>query len=877
MLALGAVLHSAPGQAQNTVPTISGTARVGHTLSADTSAITDTDGVPDSASFSYQWIRVAGSTDIPIRWATDPTYRIDGHDQGSKVKVRVSFTDNAGNSEARTSTAYPASGTIGAAYGQHCEPWNPRELWCARWTVGRYTSGVDMGIGYSPSHNAGALSTNRFQRAGATVRLNWLTRWDDNTINAGFERTAGTQPADGLLGTEDLVLEIGEGPNKTELAVATVSTRTFTIRDISALGPWSAGDTFPVKLVATNTAATGAPSISGTATSGETLTASTGTLADSDGIPAGATYTYQWASVDSGTATDISGATEATYVLKKSDEGKKVRVTVSFTDSLGNEESVASNAYPSSGNVTAALKPTFVSATVNGAELKMTYNKRLDAGSVPAAGDFAVAVATNARTLASNNPVAVAGSTVTLTLSSAATRGQAVTVAYTKPSSNPLQAVSGADADSLAATTVANITTGDATGKPAVSGTPRIGHTLYASLRNVADPDGVYTRPGSSTTLWCDRRSSAGCSFQWVLVAGTTETDIAGATAQSYRLAASEVGVGTKVKVRLTFTDRNNETETVTSEAFPSGSRTIGAAREGEIEVTSIEIGPAGNDRVWTHNEAIDVTVVLAEPVHVNSDTSKTRLFCLSGGASDEARIGTYVGGAGTSRLKFRCHHEGEATTRVAVERNSVTIEGVPARQRPPYYTIVNQSNPAAERTSSVHGVAGPTITRLGANDPGADGVWEPGSAMELKVTFSEPISVITAGGTPYARVKQIFRSGAGTTSQPVDLPYARVENTNTVVFARPAGGAPETIRIGYEMDADALRANRGVIVNSGTGAIAKPCARSAPKHDRPGRSLRVDSPRRDLVHHHDGGNAQRHRHRVRCHQELRKPRQTRR
>ena len=52
----------------------------------------------------------------------------------------------------------------------------------------------------------------------------------------------------------------------------------------------------------------------------------------------------------------------------------------------------------------------------------------------------------------------VSGSSVQLALQSAALAGDIVTVAYTKPGSNPLQDVSGNDSLSLVATTVSNQT-----------------------------------------------------------------------------------------------------------------------------------------------------------------------------------------------------------------------------------------------------------------------------------------------------------------------------------------------------------------------------------------------------------------------------------
>ena len=89
-------------------PGISGTASVGHTLTADATGIMDADGM---GAFSYQWLRVDGS-EAPINGATNRTYLLDAADAGKQVKVRVSFTDGNNTSESRTSAAFPAVGTV---------------------------------------------------------------------------------------------------------------------------------------------------------------------------------------------------------------------------------------------------------------------------------------------------------------------------------------------------------------------------------------------------------------------------------------------------------------------------------------------------------------------------------------------------------------------------------------------------------------------------------------------------------------------------------------------------------------------------------------------------------------------------------------------
>ena len=88
-----------------------------------------------------------------------------------------------------------------------------------------------------------------------------------------------------------------------------------------------------------NSPATGAPTITGTARVGETLTADTSGIADENGL-SNVTYGYQW-QADSAV---ISGATDSTYTLVADDEGKAVSVVVSFTDDTGNEETLTSAA-----------------------------------------------------------------------------------------------------------------------------------------------------------------------------------------------------------------------------------------------------------------------------------------------------------------------------------------------------------------------------------------------------------------------------------------------------------------------------------------------------------------------------------------------------
>ena len=108
---------------------------------------------------------------------------------------------------------------------------------------------------------------------------------------------------------------------------------------------------------APNSPATGAPSSTGTAQVGETLTADTSGIADADGL-VGATFTYQWVAGGS----DIAGATGSTYTLTSSEQGQTIQVRVNFIDDRSNAESLTSAATDA---VTAALIPLTVSLENN--------------------------------------------------------------------------------------------------------------------------------------------------------------------------------------------------------------------------------------------------------------------------------------------------------------------------------------------------------------------------------------------------------------------------------------------------------------------------------------------------------------------------------
>lgn len=99
--------------------------------------------------------------------------------------------------------------------------------------------------------------------------------------------------------------------------------------------------------------------------------------------------------------------------------------------------------------------PFYVSSVIENATpslLEMTYSLNL-ANIVPDVSAFTVTVAGVARGVSS---VAISDNVVKLTLSSSVNKGEAVTVAYTKPDTNPLQTPDGLEAASLTPQNVTN-------------------------------------------------------------------------------------------------------------------------------------------------------------------------------------------------------------------------------------------------------------------------------------------------------------------------------------------------------------------------------------------------------------------------------------
>ena len=271
------------------------------------------------------------------------------------------------------------------------------------------------------------------------------------------------------------------------------------------------------------------PEVSGTAREGQTLTASVG---DWTGSPT--SFAYRWRDCDAGgsNCVDIAGATGATYLLKASDAGNTVRVVVTATNTGGStaatsQQTAAVTGLPPSNTAAPSISGTpqvgqtltASTGTWTGSPSSFAYQWRACDPSGTSCADI------DGATDATYVPIpSGVGSTLRVVVT--ATNGGGSTAA----SSQQTGAVVGLPPSS--------------TGLPSISGTAQEGQTLTASNGSWAGS------PTSFSYRWrdCDV-SGAGC------------VDIAGATAATFVLRASDVGSTVRVVVIAT-NDGGSTTET---------------------------------------------------------------------------------------------------------------------------------------------------------------------------------------------------------------------------------------------------------------------------------------------------------------------------
>ena len=318
-------------------------------------------------------------------------------------------------------------------------------------------------------------------------------------------------------------------------------------------------------LASGNNAPTGAPTISGTATVGQTLTASTAGIADEDGKTkadnddTGYAWTYQWFRVDEdGTnEAEITGATSQTYVLTASEKRKRVIVKVSFTDDEDNPEGpLPSASYPSTGtidplNADATGTPSITGNAQEGETLTADRGTITDANGITKAinGDTGYAVHVHVVPRGRGRDVEQDPDRVRhvgdLPAGRRGGRQEGHRGAALQGRRRLRRGPAGERGVSVDRHDRPAPQQPDATGTPEVQGTPQVGQSLLAQLGTIADDDGLTTK-----TFPTDY------SFQWY----KDGSAISGAIGQSY-FPHVLTDVGAQLHVEVSFYDDNGNFE----------------------------------------------------------------------------------------------------------------------------------------------------------------------------------------------------------------------------------------------------------------------------------------------------------------------------
>ena len=268
--------------------TINGAASQGQTLSA-ASTLSDADGL---GAIAYQW-KADGTT---IAGATSNTLVLTQALVGKAISVTASYTDGRGTPESVDTIATAAVINVNDA-----------------------PTGAVTVIG-TPIQGQTLNATNNIADIDGLGAISY--QWRANGVVIGGATSTTLTLTQALVGKSISV----------------------TARYTDALGTAESVDSIATSAVANlNDVPTGSVAINGTATQGQTLTA-TNNIADADGL---GTISYQWTA--NGVA--IGGATASTLTLAQAQVGKSIGVMASYTDGWGTAESVSSTATAAVVNV----------------------------------------------------------------------------------------------------------------------------------------------------------------------------------------------------------------------------------------------------------------------------------------------------------------------------------------------------------------------------------------------------------------------------------------------------------------------------------------------------------------------------------------------
>ena len=596
-------------------PTITGTAQVGETLTAVTTGIMDADGLT-SPTYTYQWIRVNG-TEADIAAANSSTYTLVDADLGKTLKVRVSFVDDASNTETRTSAAYPSSGTVTAVANTTA----PALLSVTVTSTPRKTTdtyGAREHIEFSMTFDASVTVTGdptfAFDLGGASTAT-WYAGSGTATLRFSHAVTGGSsgdRDTNGISWAENAIALNGGTIAGTDNAVAAVLTH---VAQSNLAAHKVDGRTTAVTPATVTVAVTSTPMLmaSGSSTAdtygfGETIVI---TVTVSEAVEVVGDPEFEFSLTDMGgsandppatydrtrsTATAMAfvytvqagdmdnngiwiGNHSRTFMLDGNDRIRTASQQIDIDRS--HPEKGTHDGHKVDGSLGAPTvppdptAPTLVSATATTLTIEWTHPG--DGGS-PLTRNF-IEYRVEGTTDWTNWYRGETPTPVTRTV----IRNLAAATAYDVRvhSRNAI----GNSQWVQSATAFSTLANHPATGAPTITGTAVVGQPLAVDLTGIADADGL---------------AGVSYSYQWVRVDAdglSNPADITDATDATYTLVDADLGK--TLKVRVTFDDDAGHTETRTSAATVTVTTAAGAPASPRDLSATVGVGQVV--LVWQH------------------------------------------------------------------------------------------------------------------------------------------------------------------------------------------------------------------------------------------------------------------------------------
>lgn len=526
---------------------VSGTAALDQTLTADVSGLVDTDGLPASNTYAYQW-QWETSPDVfeDIAGETGTTYLVTRYTMGKRVRFRLQYQDLLLNDE----TLYSVATAVVPV--------------------------VDIPVEGAPTIQ-NLTSAGQPAQQGHALSAVTTAIFDFNTIASAFSYQWLRETAVG----SDTYVEIDGSTAQTHTVVAEdinadpAQRRKLKVRVSYTDG---LGKVESVESAAgyetVDSAFSGTPTItSSTAVFdvGTVLTANVSALQDANDP---LTYEYQWyAEVfgSPGTFLAVSGATDSVFNVTSDYQKRKLYLEVTTIDALGNRhtrqttQTTRVNSLPEGA-------PYITGTFQVGQTLSANTSQVSDYDTIgtkyyqwfvkdPNAGDVWVSAQNNSTTATYVVKASDINKQVKVRLSYMDTLGKAEQV----------------DSDSILIVNTAP------TGVPTISvnggGNAEVGKTLSAVVSGIAD---VNTVPGGTGAYL----------YQWFIkdpFGANTYAPIAGATSSTYLVQYEDVSQD--IKVEVSFTDLGGVLETVVSTALrvanslPTGDLSLILSEGGDPEV----------------------------------------------------------------------------------------------------------------------------------------------------------------------------------------------------------------------------------------------------------------------------------------------------